>query len=204
MNYPGFLIDSDVVLVSDTSFVINLNATGFSDRIVRAMPNLFIVTEDVLRELKNGSDSGHDDYEKLKALIDIKSVNSVNLRERGRDIYLSLISGSAGQTLGDGEASTIAYAVEIEGIAVIDDKKAEKICQEKFPQISVVTTFDLLTQRAVKKALGENQHKEAIYNALRIARMRIPNKRQEYVVELIGENLATHCPSLSHKYRKLI
>ena len=204
MKYLGFLIDSDVVLVSDTSFVINLNATGFSDRIVRAMPNLFVVTEDVLRELKDGSDSGHDDYEKLKALIGMKSVNSVSLRQQGRDIYLSLIRGPASQTLGDGEASTIAYAVEIGGIAVIDDKKAEKICQEKFPQISVVTTFDLLTQRAVKKALGENQHKEAIYNALRIARMRIPNKRQEHVVELIGENLATHCPSLSHKYWKSI
>ena len=80
MKYLGFLIDSDVVLVSDTSFVINLNATGFSDRIVRAMPNLFVVTEDVLRELKDGSDSGHDDYEKLKALIGMKSVNSVSLR----------------------------------------------------------------------------------------------------------------------------
>ena len=49
-NVSRLLIDSDVVLVSDTSFVINLNATGFSDRIVRAMP-LFVVTEDVLREL---------------------------------------------------------------------------------------------------------------------------------------------------------
>ena len=70
---------------------------------------------------------------KLKALIGMKSVNSVSLRERGRDIYLSLIRGPASQTLGDGEASTIAYAVEIGGIAVIDDKKAEKNLSGKVP-----------------------------------------------------------------------
>lgn len=201
MKYPGFPINFEAVLVGDTSFVINLNATGSSGRIIKAVPNLFVVTEEVLRELKDGSDSGHDDYGKLQGLIGMGLVNLVSLGKLGKNVYLSLVEGPASRTLGDGEASTIAYAVEVEGVAIIDDKKAEKICQEKFPQVSVVTTFDLLTQRAVEKALGEKQHKETVYNALHLARMRIPPERQKYVVELIGENLATRCPSLSHRYR---
>ena len=201
MKYSGFPIDLDIVLVGDTSFVINLNATGFSNRIIRAVPNLFVITEDVLRELKDGSNSGHDDYEKLQYLIGLEYIILASLGGLGKDVYLSLIEGSASRTLGDGEASIIAHAIEIGGAAIIDDKKAEKICQEKFPQIPVITTFDLLTHGAVKKALGEEQHKKAIYNALHIARMRIPIKKQEHVVELIGENLATDCPSLSHRYR---
>ena len=200
MKYPGFPINFEAVLVGDTSFVINLNATGFSDRIIKAMPNLFAVTEEVIRELKDGSDDGHDDYGKLQDLIGMGLVNSASLGELGENVYLSLIEGSAIRTLGDGEASTIAYAAEIGGIAIIDDKKAEKICQEKFPHVSVVATFDLLTQSAVEKTLGEKRHKEAIYNALRLARMRIPARRQEHAVKLIGKNLAKRCPSLPHKY----
>ena len=201
MRYPGFPIDSDVTLVGDASFMINLNATGFSDQIIRSVPNLLVVTEDVLRELKYGSDSGHDDYEKLKDLIDMGFLNLVSLGNKGKNVYLSLIQGSASKTLGDGEASTIGYAVEAGCCVIIDDKKAEKICKKQFPWISVVTTFDFLTQASVEKTLGQKKHREAIYNALYLARMRIPTKRQEYVVRLIGENLAAHCSSLSRRYR---
>ena len=201
MKYPGFSIDSDVPMVADASVVINLNATGSSNLIIRAIPNLFVVTGDVLCELKNGSKSGHDDYKKLQDLIGLGIITLTSLGEQGENIYLSLIEGLASRTLGDGEASTIAHAVEIEGAVITDDKKAERICQEEFPQISVITTFDLLTHGAVKKVLGQEEYKEAVYNALRKARMRIPVEKQKCVVELVGEDLAANCPSLSRKYQ---
>lgn len=201
MRHPSFSIDSDIPAVVDTSFVINLNATGFSDRILRAIQIPFIVTEDVLRELKDGSKSGHEDYKKLKGLIDLKAITLASLGERGENVYLSLIEGSANQTLGDGEASTIAHAVEIGGVAIIDDKKAKKICRERFPLIPIIMTIDLLTYAAVRKDLGRENHKKAIYNALRLARMRIPTEKQKHIVKLIGKTMAADCPSLSHKYR---
>ena len=201
MKYLGFSIDSDLPMIADASVVINLNATGSSNQIIRAIPNFFVVTKDVLCELKDGSNSGHDDYKKLQGLIGLGSISLTSLGEQGEDIYLSLVEGSAGRTLGDGEASTIAHAIEVGGAAIIDDKKAERICQERFPQILVITTFDLLTHGAVKKALGKEQYKEAIYNALTGARMRIPIEKQKCVVELIGKDLAADCPSLSLKYR---
>ena len=199
MTYLNFPIDSDIPVVVDTSFVINLNATGFSDRIIRAMPNPFSVTEDVLRELKDGSNSGHNDYKELQDLIGLGTITLASLGEWGENVYLSLIEGSASRTLGDGEASTIGHAVEIGGIAIIDDKKAEKICRERFPLISVIMTVDLLNCAAVRKDLGREQHKKAIHNALRLARMRIPTEKQKHIVELIGKTLAADCPSLSHK-----
>lgn len=201
MRYPSFSIDSGIPAVVDTSFVINLNATGFSDRIIRAMQTSFIVTEDVLRELKSGSKSGHDDYKKLQGLINLKVITLASLGERGENVYLSLIEGSANQTLGDGEASTIAHAVEIGGVAIIDDKKAKKICRERFPLIPVIMTIDLLTCAAVRNELGRETHKKAIHNALRLARMRITTEKQKYIVKLIGKTMAADCPSLSRKYR---
>ena len=201
MTHSGFQADPSIPLIADTSFVINLNATGFSDRIIRAVPNSLVVTEDVVRELRDGSSRGYDDYEKLKNLIEAGAVKSASLGEQGKKIYMSLIKGSASRTLGDGEASTIGHAVESEGVVVIDDRKAARICMERFPWVSRIMTFDLLDCEAVRRNLGKRLQKKAVYNALRWARMRIPENRQEYVVELIGRNLAVHCPSLSAKYR---
>ena len=201
MTHSGFRADPSTPLIADTSFVINLNATGFSDRIIRAVPNSLIVTEDVVRELRDGSCSGYDDYEKLKNLIGSGTVKSASLGEQAKSIYMSLVEGSASRTLGDGEASTIGHAVESGGVVVIDDRKAARICLERFPQVPQIMTFDLLDCEAVRKKLGKRQQKKAVYNALHLARMRIPEDRQEYVVELIGKNLAVHCPSLLAKYR---
>ena len=201
MTHSGFQADPGIPLIADTSLVINLNATGFSDRIIRAVPSSLVVTEDVVRELRDGSGRGYDDYEKLMNLIDSGTVKSASLGEQGEKIYMSLIEGSASQTLGDGEASTIGYAVESGGVVVIDDRKAARICLERFPWVSRIMTFDLLDCEAVRRDLGKRRQKEAVYNALRLARMRIPEDWQEYVVELIGKNLAVHCLSLSAKYR---
>lgn len=202
MTHSGFQADPSIPLIADTSLVINLNATGFSDRIIRAVPSSLVVTEDVVRELRDGSGRGYDDYEKLMNLIDSGTVKSASLGEQGEKIYMSLIEGSASRTLGDGEASTIGYAVESGGVVVvIDDRKAARICLEKFPWVSRIMTFDLLDCESVRRDLGKRRQKEAVYNALRLARMRIPEDRQEYVVELIGKNLAVHCSSPSAKYR---
>lgn len=54
----GCLDERPASVVVDTSVVINLNATGCADAILRALPNRCVVVEQVSLELQAGRDTG--------------------------------------------------------------------------------------------------------------------------------------------------
>jgi predicted nucleic acid-binding protein len=103
--------------------------------------------------------------------------------------------------LDDGEAATIGYACEIGGIALTDERKARSICASDFPDLVVASTVDLLTHDTVRNVLGHQGHIDAIMKALRNARMRVPPHQVGMVVEIIGEETAATCNSLSKAMR---
>ena len=70
MSSSGFPTDPNAVLVADASVVINLTATGSPERIVAALPNPVVVTNDVRRELARGAEKGHEAGKKLQSLIE--------------------------------------------------------------------------------------------------------------------------------------
>jgi predicted nucleic acid-binding protein len=201
MSSSSFLISSSTVLVADASVVINLNATDRALDIIRAQPGSIIVTENAFAELARGTRNGHHDAEKLQVLIDCGAVHLVQLGNVANDIYGSLIEGAALRTLDDGEAATIGYACEIGGIALIDERKARSICASDFPELAVASTVDLLTHETVRNALGHQGHIDVIIKALRNARMRVPPHQVGMVVEIIGEETAATCNSLSKAMR---
>jgi len=196
MSSLSFLIDARTLLVADASVVINLNATGCALEIIRSLPNGLIVTQNALTELEVGARKGHEDHAKLKVLIEHGAVRIVALGEQGNGIYASLVEGTALQTLDDGEAATIGYASEVGAVALIDEKKAQAICARDFPGLAVISTVDLLTHELISKQLGQNAQIEAIVNALRGARMRVPPHQIEMIVNLIGQDAAMSCVSL--------
>ena len=153
------------------------------------------------RELERGARKGYKGRENIQSLIDQGVIVLAGLGGTGKRIYGSLVTGGAHQTLDDGEASVIAHAVEIEGIGMIDERKAKKICRERFPQISMVTTIDLLISKSIEKTLGKERQKKAIYNALVKARMHVPKKTERNIVALIGKDSAKDCSSLSLESR---
>ena len=112
--------------------MINLNATGQASEIIRAIPNPFVVTDNAFAELAEGARNGHNDGEKLQALIEQGLVRRVSLGDNWIRIYASLIEGPVLRTLDDGEAATIGYAYEIAGIAMIDERKALSFAQSCF------------------------------------------------------------------------
>jgi len=200
MNCSNFPLDGTSTLVADASVVINLNATGYALEIIRAQPGFMVVTDNALAELARGSCNGHGDGEKLLALIEIGAVRVVSLGDHGSGIYESLVEGSALTTLDDGEAATIGYAHEVSGIAMIDERKARTICTTDFPHLALTSTVDLLTHELVESALGKRGQTEAIVNALRGARMRVPSHQIEIVVGLIGSEAAATCHSLPRSF----
>ena len=194
------LDERTAAVVADTSVIINLNATGFAKAILRALPNRCVVVEDVSLELQIGRQTGRKDAEALAVLIDQHLVEYARLRDTGIYHFATLVSGSTTETLDDGEAATIACAIERGAVALVDERKATRICAERFPNLTIGCTIDVLAQRQVQAALG-SRLPDAVFNALDRGRMRVPDMYGQWVVDLIGKERAAGCRSLSKRFR---
>ena len=107
-----------VPVIADTSVVINLNATQCAETILDALPNPFLVVPEVLLELESGLQSGRNDAAALDGWRASRLVQVVPLGDTGMGHFFKLVSGPASQTLDDGEAATIALALESEPPAI--------------------------------------------------------------------------------------
>lgn len=199
MSFPT---DPSQPLIADASVVINLNATLCAARIIVSVPHKLHVTENARIELHGGLRNGHLDAEKLDELIKTGAVQIADLGPDALGIYESLIEGPRESTLDDGEAATIACALERKGIAIIDERKARSLCSARFPELTVVSSAEVLMSDGVAKALGREAQIVAIVNALKGGRMRVPLEHVKAVVSLIGEEHALSCPSLPQSVRR--
>lgn len=203
MSSSNFPADPPFLIVADSSVVINLNATGRANDIIRTLNASFVVTENSLNELERAEAHGYDDAAKLKALVAVGLVAIQPLGANAELVYASLIEGSALRTLDDGEAATIGYASEHNGVAVIDERKGRSICAESFQTLRVASTVDILTHPNVEAALGVESRNDALYKALKEGRMRVPHDQLEKVVGLIGVERAANCSSLPRTARTI-
>lgn len=196
MISSSFLTDSQAIIVVDASVVINLNATTHASKIITALPSQMAITDNAIAELVHGANSGYSDARQLQELIDTGFMQPLSLGKAGIDVYESLIEGSAYRTLDDGEAATIACAYERSGIAMIDERKARRLCSESYPSLQVISTVELLVHESIAHALGPEAQVESIYKALTIARMRVPPEHLALVVNMIGRERAALCNCL--------
>lgn len=201
MEWRSCLTDSTLPVVADTSVIINLNATGYSEALLGALPNRLLVVEEVSFELEVDSRTGRNDAEALSALVAQGSVELVRLGDIGTRHFISLVSGPANQTLDDGEAATIACALEQGATALIDERKAIRICAERFGELSTGCTIDIFAQDDVQRILTRDTLADAVFNALYQGRMRIPMHYVEWAVNLIGKERAAQCRSLPASVR---
>jgi predicted nucleic acid-binding protein len=196
------LTDAAAVIAVDTSTVINLNATGCAQEMIRAIPNKVVVTDVVSGELEEGRPRGRRDAEFLGELIGAGAAEMVQLDDETSVYFEQLVIGPAAMTLDDGEAATIAYAVGHQAIAIIDERKATRICTDLFREVRIGCTVDVLAHPEVQRQLGETRLAEALFNALYRGRMRVFPQHIEWVVALIGPARAAECTSLPSSARR--
>lgn len=196
MSLLSFFTNPDTILVADASAVINLNATMRIREIIGVLPHKIVVTENACAELDRGTSNGHDDASRLKSLIADGLIDRMAIGEAGIGTYESLIDGTTLRTLDDGEAATIACAVEFSGIALLDERKARGLCRSSFPSLEVVSTAELIAHDEITKALGAEMQRDALFSALKNARMRVPPEHLERVKSIIGILAAASCHSL--------
>ncbi len=201
MGSSTVLTDPSAQLVADASTIINLIATGCARAIVSALPNRLIVVDCVYGELETGRQRGRETCDRLKELVAAGIVDIVELGDVAAPHFEELVIGLAAATLDDGEAATIAYALAHAGTALIDERKAIRICAERFPPLCVGCTVDVLIHPEVQRQLGAKTLADAVFNALDGGRMRVLPRHLEWIVELIGAERATLCQSLPRRVR---
>ncbi len=193
--------DSHRLVVVDTSVAINLNATGCAAHIIGALPYAVSVTDNVRSELLEDRRNGRGDATMLAALVSSGHVHTVSLDEVALRVFGDLVAGPSTETLDDGEAATIAYAVTHDAVPIIDERKARRICAQRFAGFRPLSTVDIFAEPAVGAALGRSALAHAVFHALRNARMRVLPEHVAWVVALIGDDRASQCPSLPRRAR---
>lgn len=201
MERPSCLTDLSADIAADASIVINLSATGCCEAIIDALPNRVLVVDTVEQELECGRARGRTDADVLDDLKSAGRVVIVGLDGSALEQFRTLVEGPAVQTLDDGEAATIAYAVENVAVPLVDERKANRICARRFPALRRGATVDLLAHPAVMDALGSDVHREAVFNALYLGKMRVLPRHQEWVTGIIGPDRASCCDSLPRYLR---
>lgn len=195
------LTNSMTQLVFDASTAINLNGTGRAAEILRALRQEVVITDAALGELTEDSQSRRKDGEMVEKLIGTGLIRIEHIANLTQPIFENLVIGHGPDTLDDGEAATIAYAVESGAVAVLDERKARRICTGRFATTKVASTVDLLCHPAVAASLGPIALAEAVFSALQQARMRVLPHHEQWVVDIIGAERARECPSLPRRSR---
>ena len=151
------MTDPAAVAVADASAVINLNATGCAREIVAALPNRVVVVDIVPEELERGRERDRKDADLLHGLVAAGAIEIVRLDETALGYFEGFVVGSAADTLDDGEAATIAYALAEGTIPLIDERKATRLCAERHPALRVGCTVDLFAHPRCCNALAESR-----------------------------------------------
>ncbi|WP_244563911.1 hypothetical protein [Ensifer aridi] len=119
----------------------------------------------------------------------------VEFDEQGEQIFASLISGPAAETLDDGEAATLAIGVMLGQTVVIDERKALRIASERFATMQVIATADIICSDRVVADLGIPQVGDLIFNGLTGARMSVPERHHGWIADILGPRIL-ECRSL--------
>lgn len=196
------LSDHPSLLLADTSVVINLNATGCAETILKALPHRVAVVDVVVDEIEGGVRKGRQDAFKLTALVESNLIEVVKLGQQSLVHFENLVVGPAGRTLDDGEAATIAFAANGGARALIDERKARRLAAERYSNVPMGCTADLLRHGNVERTLGASGLATAVHNALVGARMRVLTHHMDWVVNLIGDARAATCPCLPEAIRR--
>lgn len=184
-------------LVVDSSVLINVLVVRDPVDLLGELNKRLWVTPEVVGELRRHPDS----RQVLEEVILAKSVEVCSRIQGHADLMVELAGAEAPDDLGDGEASTIAHGVLAKVEVALDERKARRICKRRFPELKLVATVDLLRELDANDHAQMERLREATFDALKKGRMRVLPEHLDWIVELLGSERCTECPSLPGRLR---
>lgn len=190
-EYPG-------PFVLDASAIINLLGSGRAGAILTLLPAPVIVEPTALREVTRHPIPDVDHFQELNALRSEGMLVVERMNAAALEIFRCLTADDLIRGLDDGEAATIAHAVthSEEAVPVIDERKAIRAFSRRWTKRASIGSLALLTHQRVISGLTQADLRDAIHSALFHARLRVPISLRDSVIELIGRDRASGCPSL--------
>ena len=183
-------------LIADASVWINLAATGRMEEVLGALSVPVGVSRTALCELERGKARGYDAFAQVEALVGQGLITTLELDVEDEALFLDLVSGDTAETLDDGEAATLALAFRMKAVAAIDERKATALAGRRFSSLIVRSTTELLFDALPYENEGGGPLAEALFEALRGARMRVPAQLLQRVAEVLGAERVQLCRSL--------
>ena len=196
MRSPTFLTDPLIPLVADTSTVINLIATGCAPAIIGAVPNRIVVVDVIPGELDTGRPRGRQCMPIACKNLSLQGTSRLSLSARlAGCISETLVAGPGPETLDDGEAATIAYAVEERRRSHHRREKGHAALRCALSRHPTCLNHRCPASSAdVGLMLGEPAFADAVFAALRDARMAVFPHHIEQVLRLSGLNPGSSVP----------
>ena len=190
------------LLVADASVWINLVAGARASDVIRVLAMRPQISRIALNELERGRDKGRRTAAALADLIKDGLVEVAELASEAEETFLNLVAGPVSQTLDDGEAATLALALQIGAVAIIDERKAINLARDRFPALQIISTAELLLSDAVRSVFSDEELGNVLYRALQEARMRVPEHLLKAVCACVGPERAASCVSLPARARQ--
>lgn len=164
-------------LVLDTSVWINLLATGRADAIVESLASPIYVPEQVLGELKLDPATRRPFVTDSHPVLAISRTSLVTLSGAELDTFMDLVGAEAPDRLGDGEAASIAVALNRNYRLGVDERKANRILRERFNSIRTFRSTDIINHSSLCSVLGRDIAVECYDLAVKYGRMHIQNAK---------------------------
>lgn len=183
-------------MVLDTSAVLNLMGSGNAARVVEALGAICYVPPQVIAEVVR-EPPYPGPCPSLQDLIQQGVFRPLAPAGDFLDTFIALASALPPDGLGDGEAATIAGAEMLNCVAVLDENKGKRIALSRCPERVVQCTVELYQSLIESRAIPPDELAKSVFNSLQHARMRVPQSHGSWVLDLIGDNSARECPSLS-------
>lgn len=186
--------ETGAALVIDASVLINLLGCGAAEEVLASLPHEVFIEHRTLAEVLRDPSRNLPARDQRARLVQRRILQAHSLAGEAIDCFLELVAEPDG--VDDGEAATIVCALGQSATAVLDERKARRIVRERFPTLTLSSTAGLFRVLLEQQRVGAERVRELLLAALQRARMSVPPEDIDWVIELIGVELAEQCPSI--------
>ena len=180
-------------IVLDSSVVINLLACGDAARFLKRLDCNVVLPRQVVNEVHREPVQHPDSANSFPSLLQAGLLQLYELEDEHYLKFLDLVGAAPPDSLGDGEAATIAAAEHLQCTAIIDERKATRIARNRRNVSLTACTIDLYAYSLATAKYSKEETASLVFNSMQHARMRIPQERRAWILDLIGEERARQC-----------